>query len=98
MNFNDQIGERICEGVLLKTAEDTLVMDLTAHMDLLSISTTHLRNRFDVMSNPESSNDVSVLFTMVGKCFHGRYSVTVTVEEAFDEDHLGNPTQCYLEI
>ena len=65
-------------------------MDLTDQMDLLSISTTHLRNRFDDISNPESSNDIDILSTTVGKCFRGRYSVTVTVEEAFDEDHLGN--------
>ena len=44
----------------------------------------------DDMTNPESSNIVDVLSTTVGKCFRGRYSVTVSVEEAFDEDHLGN--------
>ena len=32
-NFNDQIGERICEGVILKMAEDTLVSDLSDQMD-----------------------------------------------------------------
>jgi hypothetical protein len=42
------------------------------------------------MSNTESSNDINVLSTTVRKCFRGGYSVTVTVDEAFDEDHLGN--------
>ena len=65
-------------------------MDLTDQMDLLSISTSHLRNRFDDMSHPESLNNVDVPSITVCKCFHGKYSVTVTVEEAFDEDHLGN--------
>ena len=85
-NFNDQIGERICEGVILKMAEDTLVSDLFDQMDLLSISTTHLRNRMDDMSNPNSSNNDVVPSTTFGKCFRGRHSVTVSVEEDFDED------------
>jgi hypothetical protein len=89
-NFNEQIGERICEGVILKTAEDTLVTDLTDQMDLLSISTTHLRNRFGDMSNTESSNDINALSTIIVKSVRGGYSVTVTVEEAVDKDHLGN--------
>ncbi len=65
--FNDQIWERICEGVILKTSKDTLVLDLTDQMDLLSISTSHLRNRFDEMTNTESSNDINALSTMVVK-------------------------------
>ena len=73
----------------MKAAEDTLVLDLTDQMDLLSISTSHLRNQFDEMTNTESSNDINALSTIV-KCFCGGYSVTVTMEEAFDEDHLGN--------
>ncbi len=88
-NFNDRIGEHICEGIILKTAKDTLVLDLTDQMDLSSISTSHLRNRFDEMTNTESSNDINVSTTVV-KCFRGGYSVTVSMEEAFDEDHLGN--------
>ena len=71
-------------------AEDTLVTDLSDQMDLLSISTTHLTNRMDDMSNPESSNNVVVPSTTVGKCFRGRYSVTVSVEEDFDEDQFGD--------
>ena len=89
-NFNDQIGERICEGVILKMAEDTLVSDLSDQMDLLSISTTHLRNRMDDMSNPDSSNNDVVLSTTFGKCFRGRHSVTVSVQEDFDEDQFGD--------
>jgi hypothetical protein len=88
--FNDQIGERICEGVILKTAEDTLVSDLSEQMDLLSISTTHLRNRFDDLTNPESSNVVNIPSKTVGKSFRGRYSVTVSVEDVIDEDQFGN--------
>ena len=73
----------------MKTAKDTLVLDLTDQMHLLSISTSHLRNRFDEMTNTESSNDINALSAMVVKCFRGGYSVTVTVEEAFDEKTLG---------
>jgi hypothetical protein len=89
-NFNYQIGERIYEGVILKTAKDTLVSDLSDQMDLLSMSTTHLRNRFDDLTNPESSNVVNIPSKTVGKCFRGRYSVTISVEDVIDEDQLGN--------
>ena len=88
--FNDQIGERICEGIILKMAEDTLVIDLTDQIDLLSICTSHLRDGFQEMTNNDSSNDIHAITTKVAKRFLGGYSVTVAVEEDLDEDHLGN--------
>jgi hypothetical protein len=90
LSFNDQIGERICEGVILKMAEDTLVMDLIDQMDLLSISTSHLKDRFEEMNNNDSSNENHAISTTVMKPFLGGYSVTVAVDEDLDEDHLGN--------
>jgi hypothetical protein len=44
----------------------------------------------DDMSNPDSSNNDVVLSTTVGKCFRGRHSVTVSVQEDFDEDQFGD--------
>jgi hypothetical protein len=65
-------------------------MDLTDQMHLLSIITSHLRNKFEEMTNDNFGDIFQTITTAVTKDFRGSYSVTITVEEDLDEDQLGD--------
>lgn len=79
--FNEQIGEHICEGVVLNMAEDTMTMELTDQMHLLP---HHLITKFNKMTRNDYDEVSLSTYTAI-------VNVTVAVEKKLDEDRLDDP-------
>jgi hypothetical protein len=85
--FIEQVGERISEGVIIDKTEETLISSISNKMYLLSLSSSHLRNKVEGTNYCIQSLEGDTNVTEHD--FRGSFSATVVVEETYDKDHLG---------
>jgi len=80
--FIEQVGEWISERVIIVKAEETLINSISNKMHLLSLSSSHLRNKVGGTNYciPSLEEDT----TVTEHDFHGSFSATVVVEETYD--------------
>lgn len=82
-NFNETICEPICEGVILKKADDTLITKLTDRMHLLPIASSQLRKKYDQMNSDKCNELSNSPITALQKEFCVGLNVTVIMEETW---------------